>query len=120
MLLINALKNAASIFLVPIWIVGCAIEGIINIPSNIIYYKQKNDFIVNSPLYMDPAIYNANYDINFFEHEKYKKFIYINSSKNQNLEKAYLMINKNTKKMAYVIDNVPIESDIDIYKYSNY
>ena len=103
----------APLFFAPAYIVAEGLHYIVWYPENKKNAQIKQEKFNNLPEYIHPDICNINYyglkiDENYND---YKTFIY-----DQYMNKCYLMVNKNTAKLAYVLNQNIICDDIEKYK----
>ena len=103
----------APLFFAPAYIIGLGLHHLIWYSENKKNAQIKQDRFNNLPEYIHPDIndiyyYGLKIDENYND---YKTFIY-----DQYMNKCYLMVNKNTAKLAYVLNQNIICDDIEKYK----
>lgn len=95
------------------YVTGLTLESIVHLPTTISKITKRYFFLNSQGTYTDLKTYTRYTDY-YINHSKYKDYIYV--TKNNKLVKAYLMINKKTHKMSYVMDDISVCDDIDKYK----
>lgn len=95
-----------------VYTTGLVLETIIKLPTILSNYYEKQEFLNSPHIYVDFNSYTKFTGIHI-NHNEYKDYIFV--IKDNKFVKAQLMINKNTGKMAYVIDNMFV-CDNDTYK----
>lgn len=101
------------LFFAPAYIIANGLHYLVWYSENKKQSQIKKDKFNNLPEYINLDINTIYYyDLKIAEnYNDYKTFIY-----NEDMNKCYLMVNKNTCKLAYVLNNNVICDDIEKYK----
>lgn len=114
-MILSEIIKAPLYSIIGISYIGCLIlQEFYNIPKTISMYNKKQKLLDSSVTYIDFDTYQTYIGDLYINQREFKDYIYVNQD--ETMVKAYLMINKKTHKLSYVLNDISICDDIEQHR----